>query len=419
MSGHCVIVGAGHASAQLCASLRQANWDGPITLIGGESHFPYHRPPLSKTQLDPAADNALQLLRPENFYETNQIDLKLGTMVDAIDRDKKEVKFGGELIAYDKLVLCTGSIHRRPPIDGINNDKVFVLQTAGDAEKIRAASVNGNRVVIVGGGFIGLEVAASLSKRGLEVTVLELASRVLSRVTSREVSTFFEELHTSKGVNLKTGVTVNAIEETESGLAIRAADGQTFEANFVVLGAGATANSALAEAAGLAVDNGIEVNEFNQTTDPDIYAIGDCCRQFQSLYQTSLRLESVQNAVDQAKTAAFALTGNPKPHDALPWFWSDQYDVKLQIAGVSNGYDRVVVRGTPRPGNSFSTWYFRGDQLLAVDAINDAIVYAVGTKLLKAGWNPSAEDISNPDLETKQLLAIAKEKNNAGSTRPI
>ncbi|MEM9236515.1 MAG: FAD-dependent oxidoreductase, partial [Verrucomicrobiota bacterium] len=243
--------------------------------------------------------------------------------------------------------------------------------------------------------------------------VLELAPRVLSRVTSPEVSAFFEKLHAEHGVKLLTGVQVTEILEMGDALVVRASDGQEFIADFAVLGAGAAANSGLAEAAGLEVENGILVDEFNTTSDPDIHAVGDCCNQNRPRYGKRLRLESVQNAVDQAKTVALALTGNPKAHDELPWFWSDQYDVKLQIAGVSTDYDQVVVRGKPEPGSSFSAWYFKGTKLLAVDAVNDAIAYAVGTKLLKLGLDPSVADVSDPDLEPKQLLAKTKEIHHA------
>lgn len=413
MSGSCVIIGAGHGAAQLCASLRQEGWEGPVTLIGAEPFLPYHRPPLSKTQLDPDGDTTLQLIRPEEFYASHQIDTKLGVRVTAIDRERKMVKTDAGEIAYDKLVLCLGSLHRRPPIDGIGHEKVFVLQTAAQAEVLRDAAKPGARAVIIGGGFIGLEVAASLRKRGLDVTVLELAPRVLSRVTSPEVSGYFENLHRSHGVRLHTGVSVTGIEDCGSGLKVLAAEGQEYAADFVVLGAGAVANTALAENAGLETANGILVDEFNRTSAPDIYALGDCCNQFRPLYQQRMRLESVQNAVDQARTVATSLAGKAVPHDALPWFWSDQYDAKLQIAGVSTGYDRVIVRGTTGPGGDFSAWYYRGEKLLAVDAVNDSLAYAVGTKLLKAGLHPAPEDVANQNLETKQLHTKAKEQTDA------
>ncbi len=410
MSGHCVIIGAGHGAAQLCASLRQEQWEGPVTLIGAEPHLPYHRPPLSKTQLDPDGDTTLQLIRSEDFYTCHQINTKLGVRVSTIDRGRKTVKTDVGEIAYEKLVLCLGSLHRRPPIDGIGHEKVFVLQTAAHAEVLRAAAKPGARAVIIGGGFIGLEVAASLRQRGLDVTVLELAPRVLSRVTSPEVSGYFENLHRRHGVTLNTGVSVTGIKDGGSGLKVLTAEGQEFAADFVVLGAGATANTALAESAGLETANGILVDEFNRTSDPDIYALGDCCNQFRPLYQQRMRLESVQNAVDQAKTAAASLAGKAVPHDALPWFWSDQYDAKLQIAGVSTGYDRVILRGTTELGGDFSAWYYRGQKLLAVDAVNDSLAYAVGTKILKAALHPAQEDVADLNLETKQLHTKAKEQ---------
>ncbi|MDE0838233.1 MAG: FAD-dependent oxidoreductase [Kiritimatiellae bacterium] len=408
MSEHCVIIGAGHGAAQLCASLRKDKWEGPITLIGDEPSLPYHRPPLSKSQLNPKGENELQFLRAKDFYECNDIKVLTSTWVDSVHAAQKEIVIGDQRIAYDKLVLAVGSTHRTPPIQGVDDPHVFALRTAEDADAMREAISDSESAVIIGAGFIGLEVAASLRKLGLDVSVIEVAPRVLVRVASEDVSAFFEKLHTQNGVTLHTGSTVSAIENNGEILTV-IGDDLSIDCDFVVMGTGAAASTALAESAGLTIDNGIVVNEYNQTSDPNIYALGDCCNQHSSLYATPLRLESVQNAVDQAKTVAAALTGNPVAHTALPWFWSDQYDVKLQIAGVSTGYDRVVLRGTPEPGERFSAWYFKGDRLLAVDAINDTKAYALGSKLLNSGCQPNPELLANPSVEGREVLTQAKE----------
>lgn len=411
----CVVVGAGHAAAQLCASLKQASWSGRITVIGDEPHPPYHRPPLSKTHLHPEQAEALQAIRPVDFYSSNDIELITGQHVEAIDRDAKRVVLTDHTrpaIGYDTLVLSTGSLHRLPPIEGIDHPLVHTLRTAQDAEQVRARIGNARSVVVIGAGFIGLEVASSLRKHGVGVTVLELADRVLSRVTSPEVSAYFEQLHRSYGVDLYTGVMAETIQERDRGLAVITNSGMTCAADFVVVGAGAAANDRLAHDAGLDVDNGVLVNEHQQTSDPAIYAIGDCCNQFHPLYETRLRLESVQNATDQAKTAAATIAGTPRANAALPWFWSDQYDVKFQIAGISTGYDRCVIRGVPTPGQSFSAWYVKGNRLIAVDAINDSRAYAVASKIIPMRRCPDLDLVADATAEPKAILQSAKESSS-------
>ncbi|QDT68506.1 Rhodocoxin reductase [Planctomycetes bacterium MalM25] len=410
MSGpHCVVVGAGHAAAQLCASLVQAKWPGRVTVIGDEPHAPYHRPPLSKTQLDASREQPLQAIRPDAFYDDNGIELLLGNRVDAIDRDAKHVRVGDRTIDYDALVLATGSTHHKPPIAGVEHPRVLTLQTAQQAAVVRRLAADAHSAVIIGAGFIGLEVASSLRKLRLEVTVLELAERVLSRVTCPEVSAFFARLHRDHGVDLRTGVAAEGIEERGGRLSVATKGGDAFPADFVVIGAGATPNVKLALDAGLEVDNGVVVNEFNQTSDPAVYAVGDCCNQHQPRYGARMRLESVQNANDQAKTVAAALAGEPRPHDALPWFWSDQYDVKLQIAGVSTGYDQLVLRGDPESGPPFSAWYLKDGRLLAVDAINDPRAYAVASRLIPARKRPDLAQVADPGADLKMVLNTAQE----------
>jgi len=422
-SPQCVIVGAGHAAAQLCASLKQSQWPGQITLVGDEPLLPYHRPPLSKAQLDPDAAEPVQLIRTEDFYASQGINLMLGERVDKIDRQAKQIVLKDQALEdktldYDTLVICTGSTHRRPPIQGIDHSRVHVLQNAANAQAVRERIPTAKSVVVIGAGFIGLEAASSLRKLGVQVTVLELSDRVLSRVTSPEVSEYFEGLHKGHGVDLRTNIMAQGIEELPDGrLAVNTNDGQSFTADFVVVGAGAVANDGLAKAAGLETQNGIVVNEFNQTADPSIYAVGDCCNQISALYNTRMRLESVQNATDQAKTAALSIVGQPKAHTALPWFWSDQYDVKFQIAGISTGYDRYIVRGQPKPGQSFSVWYIQdqnqaknqpGPRLLAVDAINDPRAYMVAQKLIPTGRCPDLAMVADTNAEPKAILQSAQ-----------
>ncbi|KAA1261111.1 Rhodocoxin reductase [Rubripirellula obstinata] len=413
----CVIVGSGHSAAQLCVSLTHAGRSGKIpveiTVIGDEPHAPYHRPPLSKTYLNPAAPEPLQFIRPENFYRENSIEMRLGKRVESIDRQAKQVCLGGETIPYDVLALATGSTHRRPPIPGIDHPDVLTLQTAAQADVIRDRIRSDRCVVVIGAGFIGLEFAASLRKLGVRVAVLERMERVLSRVTSLDVSRFFEAMHRHHGVELHTSVNVTAVDEVEGRLVVRTENGSDFTADFVVVGAGAAPNDQLARQAGLDVDNGVRVNEYNQTSDPDIYAMGDCCNQFHPIYSAQLRIESVQNALDQAKTVAASILGKPVKQNTMPWFWSDQYDVKLQIAGVSTGFDQCLIRGSAKLGESFSAWYLKQGRLLAVDAINDARAYAVAGKLIPTGMCPRLELITDTNITPKELLQSAKEESNA------
>ena len=354
-------------------------------------------------------DLKLQLIRPEDFYSQNNIEVKANCHVNAIDRKLKTVSTDSETIPYDKLILATGSIHHSPAIEGIDHPKVFNLRTTADARLIHKAAKTSSKVAIIGAGFIGLEVAASLSKQNKDVTVIELADRVLSRVTSPEISSYFKNLHESNGVNLILNESVKSIKDIDEKLILECTSSNLIEADFIVLGTGAAANSALAEAAGLDVANGVLVNQSNQTSDPDIYAMGDCCNQYHPIYKQNLRLESVQNAVDQAKVVAASLTNQLIPQPTIPWFWSDQFEVKLQIVGIANGYDDSVCRGVPELGQSFSIWYFKGNQLLAVDAINDPMSYVTATKLIKLGKCPDKSIIADSTIPTKELLSMVKE----------
>jgi 3-phenylpropionate/trans-cinnamate dioxygenase ferredoxin reductase subunit len=380
-------------------------------LIGEEPYFPYHRPPLSKTALDPEREIQAQMLRPESFYHDQEIEVCRDERVLSIDRDSKRLLTTKGERNYTKLILATGSTHREIPIRGVNSEKVFRLRNLSDAEKIRNQVAPGKNAVLVGAGYIGLEVAASLRRTGMNVAVVEVAPRVLSRVTSPVVSEFFQKLHRRHGVELFLKESVTEIKPGPSQLQVCLTKNKKLDCDLVVMGTGAKANSQLASAAGLEVEDGIRVDEHCRTSDPDVYAIGDCSRHPQALYNRSCRLESVQNAVDQAKCAAASLCGKELPPATVPWFWSDQYDVKLQTVGLGEGADQVVVRGNPEPGNVFSVWYYRQGRLCAVDAVNESIAYAVGSKLLKAGLTPDPEAVSAASLSLKDFLKTTMEKN--------
>ena len=397
---HCVIVGASHAGVQLALQLRREGWQDAITLVGDEPGLPYQRPPLSKACLLGSKTPDGIPLRPQKLFEQSGIELRLGQRVTAISRDERTVLFDdGSSLAYSKLALCTGTRARRLEIPGADLPGLHYLRTAEDANGIVADLDSASRAVIIGGGYIGLEASAALRKLGIEVTVLELAPRLLARVTSPEVSMFFERLHREEGVRVITGVSVAAIEGTDRVSGVRCAGGARFEADLVIAGIGVLPNSELAADAGLLTANGIVVDEFTRTSDHDIVAVGDVADQFSSRYGLRVRLESVQNATDQAKTAAATLCGRRQAFSALPWFWSEQYDVKIQTAGLSVGFDRIVVRGDPGEGRSFSAWYFAGDRLLAVDAVNDMKAYVRGRKLIEAGLSPGIDELGDPGIE--------------------
>ena len=370
MSRQVVIVGAGHASGQVIATLQQKKFDGQIVLVGDEAYLPYQRPPLSKKYLDGKLPPERLLVKPPGFYDAPGIEVRLNTRVRSIDRDKRTVATDhGDDLPYDTLVLATGSDAIRLPVDGNSLDGVHYLRTIRDVDAIRAQLATAKRAAIIGAGYIGLEVAAVLRTRGLDVTVVEMADRVMSRVVSADVSDFYQQVHASHGVDLRLSTACRRFIGDERVTAVETADGQTIDVDFVVVGAGITPATSLAVAAGLDVDNGIVVDEFCLTSDPHIYAVGDCSSHPNDIYRRHVRLESVHNALEQAKTAALAICGERAAYQQVPWFWSDQYDLKLQIAGLSAGFDDVVIRGD-RDAHAFSCAYLKDDRLIAVDAIN-------------------------------------------------
>ena len=398
---HVVVIGAGQAGAALVARLRSAGHTGAITLIGEESAPPYQRPPLSKGYLMGEMDEERLWLRGADFYAEHGIALRLGAQVTAIDRAAKTVSIGAEVIAYDELVLTTGSTPRRLPIAvGGALAGVYTVRTLADVDAMKAEFVAGRRVVIVGGGYIGLEAAAVAAKLGLDVTVLEMAPRILQRVAAPETSDYFRALHAEHGVKILESTGLDRLIGDTRVTGARLADGRVLPADFVIAGVGILPGTALAEAAGLDIENGIKTDAHGRTSDPHIWAAGDCAS---FPWQGGrLRLESVGNAIDQAEVVADNIMGAGISYDAKPWFWSDQYDCKLQIAGLNTGYDNIVTRGPDGPSVSF--WYFRADTLLAVDAMNDPRSYMVGKRLIEQGKSPAKVALSNPATVMKDLL---------------
>ena len=398
--GHVVVVGAGQAGSSCVAKLRNSGFEGQITLIGEEPVPPYQRPPLSKAYL--MGDMALErmFLRPETFYSENNIELRMSTRVDAINASEQTILIGDETLHYDDLVLTTGSTpNRLPGSIGGALDGVFVVRDLADVDAMAAQFVEGAKVLIVGGGYIGLEAASVASKLGLEVALVEMAERILQRVAAPETSNYFRELHSSHGVDLREGIGLDRLLGEDAVEGARLTDGSELDVDFVIVGVGIAPASGLAIAAELIIENGIKVDAHGRTSDPHIWAAGDCASF--PYRDTRIRLESVPNAIDQAEVVAENIMGAAKDYVAKPWFWSDQYDVKLQIAGLNTGYDRVVTR---RTGDAVSFWYYAGATLLAVDAANDPRGYMIGKRLIEAGKSPSPDVIADPGTDMKALL---------------
>lgn len=380
-----VIIGGGHAAAQVATSLRQHKFDGNATLVSDEPVVPYQRPPLSKMYLsgDITAER-LPILR-EQAYEGAGIALKLGVRATAVDRADKIVSLAnGETLPYDKLILSVGGRARRLDCKGANLAGIHYVRTMADTDAMRGEFEHAKHIVIVGGGYIGLEIAAVARKAGKQVTVLEAADRILGRVVAPEVSDFYTRLHESNGVEIHTGKLVTEIEGTDRASAVLTADGSRYAADMVVAGIGLIANTEIAEASGIdTLPQGIPVNSHCQTSDPDIYAVGDVAWFEHAFYRRHLRLESVQNAVDQAKVATDHALGGHAAYDALPWFWSDQYGLKLQIAGLSEGYDRLVVRGEP-DARSVAFFYLKEGRMIAADCVGRIAEFMNAKKLIAA-----------------------------------
>lgn len=401
----CIIIGASHAGAQLCVSLRQGGWEGGITVIGDEPDLPYHRPPLSKDFLSGNKEIDDILIRPASVYETANVELKLGVRVGAIDREAKTVLTDdGETLPYDKLILATGARVRHLPVPGEDLEGVFYLRDTADVRAIKDSVAEGKRAVIIGGGYIGLETAASLRKQGMAVTVLEAMPRILQRVTAPELSSFYKRIHSEEGVTILEGVMASEIKQTGQALSVVTSCEKSFDADMVIIGIGVIPNLELAEMAGLDIGNGIEVNSFCQTSDPDIYGAGDVTWHFNPIYDRHIRLESVPNATEQAKIVALHINGNPKAYNSLPWFWSDQFDLKLQIAGLSEGYDDIIIRGDIEGSRSFAAFYFKGDKILAVDAVNSPREFMFTKMALTKGQSLDKAILSDMNADLKSAV---------------
>ena len=398
-----VIVGAGQAAASFISRHTRLGSEADLHLIGEEPVPPYKRPPLSKDYLTGELDRDRLFIRPPQWYVEQGITTSFDTRVESIDRDTKQISAqNGDSISYDRLLLCTGSSARNLPAAlGGDLAGVYTLRNLTDLDRVAPEFQAGRNLLIIGGGYIGLEIAASARKLGMNVTLLEMAERILQRVAAPETSDFIRRLHRANGVEIRESARMKQLREADGRVSgAEMEDGEELATDLVLVGIGGSANTELAEQAGLHCDNGIAVNNICQTSDPDIYAAGDCTSFIRN--GRRVRLESVQNAVDQGDLIAQVLGGADLQYDALPWFWSDQYDCKLQIAGLSSGYTNTVVR----PGakhNSQSTWYYADDRLIAVDAMNDTGAYAFGRKIIAANRHPPPSEIANPDTDLKAL----------------
>jgi 3-phenylpropionate/trans-cinnamate dioxygenase ferredoxin reductase subunit len=398
-----VIVGAGQAGAQVAVSLRQLGFAGEISLLGEESHLPYQRPPLSKGYL--SGEMALERthLRSESYYEKHRIDLRLGVRAARILRRERAVVCEDDRqLEYDALAICTGVAARRLPLPGVDLPGVFYLRTLADSDAIKAEIWPEAQAVIIGGGYIGLEVAASLRKLGAAVTVIEALERVMNRVVAPPVSAFFAAEHARQGVEVVTNAAVAALAGDGRIARVVSVDGRTFAADLVVIGIGAVPNDELARAAGLEVENGIVVDAFGRTGDPAIFAAGDVTNHPNALFERRLRLESVHNAMEQAKAVARTIAGQPEAYTDVPWFWSDQYDLKLQIAGVGDADDELILRGDPA-SRAFSCLHLRGGRLVAIDCINRGADFLAAKKLIAESRPIDRDQAADPEIRLGAL----------------
>lgn len=401
-----IIIGGSHAAAQLSISLRQEGWAGKILVVSDDSYLPYHRPPLSKDYLSGKTSAEKLLIRPSVLYEKNQIDFLLNTRTEKIDRTAQSVTLSsGEILKYDKLALCTGARVRKLRTSGAELKGVHYLRDLADAEAIKRNIAPGAKAVIIGGGYIGLETAALLRKTGLGVCILETMNRVLERVTSEEISAFYHRVHTEEDVEIKTGVMATEIVGKDRVECVICNTGERVDADLVIIGIGVIPNTKLAEDTGLDVDNGIIVNEFAQTSDQNIVASGDCTIHPNQIYGRNVRLESVPNATEQSKTAAASICGNEKAYNALPWFWSNQYDLRLQIAGLNQGFDQVVIRGDIESSHSFVAWYIKNGSVIAADCVNRPGEFMLAKKIISERKALPIADLANDSIDAKTLLA--------------
>jgi 3-phenylpropionate/trans-cinnamate dioxygenase ferredoxin reductase subunit len=402
-----VIAGGGQAAVQTVDTLRRKGFAGKLTVVGDEPWLPYQRPPLSKKYLAGALERERLLIRPAQFFAEHQVQTQLGRRVSEIAPREQHVRLDdGLVLPYDALVLATGSRPRRLPAPGADLAGVHYLRTIADADRIRAECAAGGRMVIIGGGYIGLEVAASARGLGLEVTVLEMAARVMSRVTCAEISAFYEAEHARQGVRIHCNETLRALHgDARSGRvrAVLTEAGREYPADIVIIGCGVVPADELARAAGLTCENGVVTDVHCRTSDAAIYAAGDCASHLNRQYGRHLRLESVDNAFEQGTTVALNLLGAATPHDKLPWFWSDQFDLKLVIVGVAHGYDSVILRGSAAT-RSFSACYLRGGELIAIDTVNQPKDQMAARKLIAAHARPNPDKLADAAIALRDTL---------------
>lgn len=407
---NCIIAGASHAGVNLALQLRKEGWTGGVQLLSAEAELPYHRPPLTKELLAGSKTPDAIRLRPAKAYADNAIELLLNCEVTAIDREARSIQLrNGASMAYTKMALCVGAqVRRLPQAEHLPN--VFYLRTLDDVTRLSAVVNAGKRAVIIGGGYIGLEAAAQLVQKGVSVTILEASNRILSRVTAPVLSNYLTALHTAHGVTIHTGVGIDSINVTGSTNTLQIHHGDTnqaavLEADFIIVGIGITPNTALAASAGLQVEQGIVVDACARTSDPHIYAAGDCTQHPSALYQCQLRLESVQNATDQARIAAANICGKNIPYDSISWFWSDQFNIKLQTAGISTGYDSIVHRGdiTNQSNTGFAIFYLRNHKLLAADCINRPREFMASKQLIRSGVKLDQSVLANEETDLAKI----------------
>ena len=404
-----VVIGAGQAGLQTIMSLRQTGYEGDITLVGDEAFLPYQRPPLSKAYLSGNMERERLFLKPDEFFTENNVTLKLNTSVESLDAAAKSVTLSnGETLSFEYAVIATGSRPRLLNVPGRELANIFDLRGMADIDAMQPHFVEGKKLVVVGGGYIGLEAAAVAAGMGLSVHVLEAAPRLLARVAEPEISDFYTRIHQAHGVTLVTESQMTGFVGDGAVSGVEMADGSIIDADIVITGIGILPNVEIAETAGLAVENGIVVNEVGQTSDAHIFAAGDCTSHPNDLLGRTMRLESVPNAIEQGKAVASAICGTPKPYHQVPWFWSDQYDVKLQIAGVPTQIDSKVLRGDDS-SNSFAWFYFTGDKLTGVTAINRPAEFMAGRMLieksLKGELSAVPAKLADEDMKPKEWLA--------------
>ncbi|MGE0858333.1 MAG: NAD(P)/FAD-dependent oxidoreductase [Gammaproteobacteria bacterium] len=398
-----VVVGAGQAGQQLCDSLRRGGYEGRLVLVGDEPVLPYQRPPLSKKFLTGALEAERLLLRPASFYEKANVELRLARRVTVIDRAARTLRLDdGEVLAWSGLALTTGTRIRPLTVPGAAEADVHYVRSLADGEALKARLATAERLAVIGGGFIGLEVAAIARELGKQVVLIEAAERLMARAVAPLVSAFYADLHRAHGVEVMLGTGIEAIRGAEGRQVVITTDGREHAVDLVVAGIGVVPNSELAEAAGLACHNGIVVDVHARTSDPAIVAAGDCTWHMNGFLERDIRLESVQNAVDQAKVAAASLLGRDEPYRQVPWFWSDQYDVKLQIAGIGVPHDEAVLRGDP-VSRQFSVYYFRAGALVGVDSMNRPAEHMAARKLLGQGVALSPAQAADPAVDLMQI----------------